>query len=78
MVDRWTERGIDRELNNVSDPEGYWQVMVADWKAQISMKITCFVAFILMAGKYKKKRYKSKCRKREGGIKNMNIFRKGT
>ena len=55
MVDRWTERGIDRELNNVSDPEGYWQVMVADWKAQISMKITCFVAFILMAGKYKKK-----------------------
>lgn len=54
-MDRWTDRGIDRELNNVSDPEGYWQVMVADWKAQISMKITCFVAFILMAGKYKKK-----------------------
>lgn len=50
---------MDRELNNISDPQGYWHVIVADWKAQIRMKIRCFVPLILMAGKYKR-RCKSK------------------
>ena len=50
---------MDRELNNISDPEGYWHVIGADRKAQSKMKIRCFVPFILMAGKYKR-RCKSK------------------
>lgn len=42
MMNRQRDKRTYRELNNISYPEGYWHIIVIDWKAQTWMKMILF------------------------------------